>query len=42
VDAKPKPFVWVKTADEILDNLADYGTRLNQLIAHFTGDAGAI
>ena len=27
----PKPFVWVKTADEILDNLAQYCTRINQL-----------
>jgi transposase len=27
----PKPFVWVKTADEILDNLANYCTRVNQL-----------
>jgi transposase len=30
-NADPKPFVWVKTADEILDNLATYCTRLNQL-----------
>jgi hypothetical protein len=28
-NADPKPFVWVKTADEILDNLAAYCTRLN-------------
>ncbi|MDT2008969.1 IS630 family transposase [Rhodococcus opacus] len=27
----PKPFVWTKTADEILDNLANYCTRINQL-----------
>ena len=27
----PKPFVWTKTADEILDNLASYCTRINQL-----------
>jgi len=27
----PKPFVWTKTADEILDNLANYRTQLNQL-----------
>jgi transposase len=27
----PKPFVWTKTADEILANLANYCTRLNQL-----------
>jgi hypothetical protein len=27
----PKPFVWTKTADEILDNLAGYCTRINQL-----------
>ncbi|SRR6266852_2193120 len=27
----PKPFVWTKTADEILDSLAHYCTRLNQL-----------
>jgi transposase len=27
----PKPFVWAKTADEILANLAGYCTRLNQL-----------
>jgi hypothetical protein len=32
----PKPFVWTKTADEILDNLANYCTRLNQL----TNDSG--
>jgi len=30
-NADPKPFVWVKTADEILDNLAAYCTRINQL-----------
>ena len=30
-NADPKPFVWVKTADEILDSLAAYCTRLNQL-----------
>ena len=28
----PKPFVWTKTADEILANLANYCTRINQLI----------
>jgi hypothetical protein len=27
----PMPFVWTKTADEILDSLAHYCTRLNQL-----------
>ncbi len=27
----PKPFVWTKTADEILANLAHYLTRINQL-----------
>ena len=27
-NADPKPFVWVKTADEILDSLAHYCTRL--------------
>ena len=27
----PRPFVWTKTADEILANLAGYCTRLNQL-----------
>jgi transposase len=32
----PKPFVWTKTADEILDNLANYCTRINQL----TNDSG--
>ncbi|MGW3609898.1 IS630 family transposase, partial [Micromonospora sp. NPDC005113] len=32
----PKPFVWTKTADEILDSLANYCTRLNQL----TNDSG--
>ncbi|MEU0163803.1 IS630 family transposase, partial [Streptomyces sp. NPDC006261] len=25
----PKPFVWTKTADDILDTLAAYGTRIN-------------
>jgi len=30
-NADPKPFVWAKTADEILDNLATYCTRINQL-----------
>jgi transposase len=30
-NADPKPFVWVKTADEILDSLAAYCTRLNHL-----------
>jgi transposase len=28
----PKPFVWTKTADEILASLAGYLTRLNQSI----------
>ena len=28
-NADPKPFVWVKTADEILDSLAHYCTRIN-------------
>ena len=32
----PKPFVWTKTADEILANLANYCTRINQL----TSDSG--
>jgi hypothetical protein len=31
-NADPKPFVWLKTADEILDNPANYCARLNQLI----------
>jgi transposase len=26
---EPRPFVWIKTADEILDNLASYCRRLN-------------
>jgi hypothetical protein len=26
----PKPFVWTKTADQILDNLANYCTRINE------------
>jgi transposase len=30
-NADPKPFVWTKTADDILDSLATYRTRLNQL-----------
>jgi transposase len=30
----PKPFVWTKTADEILANLANYCTRLNQLTSN--------
>ncbi len=30
----PKPFVWTKTADEILTNLANYCTRLNQLTSN--------
>jgi transposase len=30
-NADPKPFVWVKTADEIRDSLAAYWTRINQL-----------
>jgi hypothetical protein len=25
----PKPFVWTKTADDILDTLAAYGRRIN-------------
>jgi transposase len=28
-NADPKPFVWTKTADEILDNLAAYCGRIN-------------
>jgi transposase len=28
-NANPRPFVWRKTADEILDNLANYLTRIN-------------
>jgi transposase len=28
-NADPKPFVWTKTADEILDNLANYCQRIN-------------
>jgi transposase len=28
-NANPKPFVWTKTADEILDNLASYCQRIN-------------
>ncbi|MFY1673766.1 hypothetical protein ACN27G_28060 [Plantactinospora sp. WMMB334] len=35
-NADPKPFVWVKTADEILDSLAVYCTRLN----HLSTDSG--
>jgi hypothetical protein len=27
MDAEPKPFVWARTADEILDSLAHYCTR---------------
>jgi transposase len=30
----PKPFVWTKTADEILANLANYCTQLNQLTSN--------
>src|SRR3954468_6638540 len=30
-NTKPEPFVWAKTADEILDNLAAYCTKINQL-----------
>jgi len=30
-NADPKPFVWTKTADEILASLAAYCTRINQL-----------
>ena len=26
----PKPFVWTKTADQILDSLARYCTRINE------------
>ena len=33
-NADPKPFVWVKTADEILANLTNYCTRLNQLTSN--------
>jgi transposase len=29
----PQPFVWIKTADEILESLAGYLTRLNQSIS---------
>jgi transposase len=35
-NTNPKPYVWTKTADEILDNLANYCTRINQL----TNDSG--
>ncbi|NDV04883.1 IS630 family transposase, partial [Rhodococcus sp. IEGM 248] len=28
----PKPFVWTKTADEILASLARYCTRINKTI----------
>jgi transposase len=28
-NADPKPFIWTKTADEILDNLANYCQRIN-------------
>ncbi|MFN2536193.1 MAG: IS630 family transposase, partial [Pseudonocardiaceae bacterium] len=28
-NANPKPFIWTKTADEILDNLASYCQRIN-------------
>lgn len=31
-NADPKPFVWTKTADEILTNLAQYCTRINKAI----------
>ena len=27
----PKPFIWTKTADQILDNLANYCTRINKM-----------
>jgi hypothetical protein len=30
-NADPNPFVWVKTADEILDSLAAYCARINRL-----------
>ena len=30
----PKPFVWTKTADDILANLANYCTRLNTLTSN--------
>jgi transposase len=30
----PKPFIWTKTADQILTNLANYCTRLNQLTSN--------
>lgn len=29
---EPKPFVWTKTADEILDSLAQYCTQINRTI----------
>jgi transposase len=32
-NANPKPFVWTKTADQILETLAGYLTRLNQSIS---------
>jgi transposase len=32
-NADPKPFIWTKTADEILANLAGYLTRLSQSIS---------
>jgi hypothetical protein len=28
-NADPKPFVWTKTADQILETLAGYCTRIN-------------
>ena len=28
-NTNPKPFIWTKTADEILDTLAAYCTRIN-------------
>jgi hypothetical protein len=31
-NADPKPFVWTKTADEILAGLAHYCTRINKAI----------
>jgi hypothetical protein len=29
-NADPKPFIWTKTADEILENLANYCQRINE------------
>jgi transposase len=41
-NADPRPFVWTKTADQILDNLASYCTRISHLIndsGHYLGGA---